>query len=177
MVYKKIKSMTENQNDNIEPENRNAYAVLYDVVHALGTQTDGFAQLQKELIKLDPSVDKDFKQDGYPIDIYKEINKYSYQQNFDWLQFFFTIYSYYFQRKRTKDLLFQASEIEKSLTTIDAKINNLGRTLGTLEAEIKANTTAIAALDKDLTAKMTKNVGIINQNTNDDTTKIIKAIP
>ena len=169
--------MIENENNNDAPENRNAYASLYDIVHALGTQTDGFAQLQKELIQLDPSVDKDFKQDGYPVDIYKEINKYSYQQNFDWLQFFFTIYSYYFQRKRTKDLLFQISEVEKSLTTIDSKINALGRTLSKLETEIKANTAAIGALDKDLTAKMVKNVGIINQNTNDDTTKIIKAIP
>ena len=169
--------MIENQENTNVPENRNAYAVLYDVVHALGTQTDGFAELQKELIKLDPSVDKDFKQDGYPIDIYKEINKYSYQQNFDWLQFFFTIYSYYFQRKRTKDLLFQVSEVEKSLTAIDSKLNAIERTLSTLEADIKVNTAAIASLDKDLTAKMTKNVGIINQNTNDDTTKIIKAIP
>lgn len=169
--------MIENENNKNAPENRNAYASLYDIVHALGTQTDGFAQLQKELIHLDPSVDKDFKQDGYPVDIYKEINKYSYQQNFDWLQFFFTIYSYYFQRKRTKDLLFQISEVEKSLTTIDSKINALGRTLSTLETEIKANTVAIGALDKDLTAKMVKNVGLINQNTNDDTTKIIKAIP
>lgn len=169
--------MITDENNNDAPENRNAYASLYDIVHALGTQTDGFAQLQKELIKLDPSVDKDFKQDGYPVDIYKEINKYSYQQNFDWLQFFFTIYSYYFQRKRTKDLLFQISEIEKTLTGIDSKLNALARTLSTLETEIKANTVAIATADKDLTDKMTKNVALINQNTNDDTTKIIKAIP
>ena len=169
--------MIENPNEQPAPADRNAYAVLYDIVHALGTQTDGFGELQKELIRLDPSVDNDFKQDGYPIDIYKEINKYSYQQNFDWLQFFFTIYGYYFQRKRTKDLLFQISEMEKSLTTIDSKLNALARTQTQLEADIKANTAAIGALDKDLTAKMTKNVGIINQNTNDDTTKIIKAIP
>lgn len=167
----------ENTNSNSEPENKNAYASLYDLVHALGTQTDGFVQLQKDLIRLDPKVDNEFKQDGYPVDFYNEINKYSWDQNFDWLEFFFTVYSYYFQRKRTKELLFEVSEVQKSLTTIDSKINALERTLSKLETEIKANTVAIGAADKDLTEKMTKNVAIINQNTNDDTTKIIKAIP
>ena len=130
-------------------------------------------EFQKEIIKQDPSLDGLFRLDGYLTDDYKTIDKHGYKHfagYYSWLQLCLGLYSYHFQSQRT-------NELKNSLTAIDSKLKAIETTLETLEADIKVNTAAIATLDKDLTAKMTENVAVITQNSNDNTTKIIKALP
>ena len=50
-------------------------------------------------------------------------------------------------------------------------------TLDTLEDDIKVNTAAIATLDEDFKDKMKHSVAYIVKNDDDNTTKIIKALP
>ena len=169
--------MIENNN---EPDKKGSFASIYDAYNSIIVKSGGLEEFQKEIIKHDPSLDGLFRDNGYPTDVYKAINKYDAREIFEyfaWLQLCLGLYSYHFQSQRTKDLLSQTSEFKNSFTAIDSKLNEIQGTLDTLEDEIKANTAAIAALDKDLTAKMTENVGVINKNSNDDADKVIKALP
>ena len=153
---------------------------MYDAYNSIIVKSGGLEEFQKEIIKQDPSLDGLFKDNGYLTDDYKAINKYDTREIFAyfvWLQLCLGLYSYHFQSQRTKDLLSQTSELKNSLTAIDSKFKGITSTLARMEGEIKANTAAIATLDKDLTAKMTENVAVITKNANDDTTKIIKALP
>ena len=149
------------------------FSSLYDAFNSMIVKSGDLEEFQKELIKEDPSLADLFKEDGTPIDNYKLIHQHDFLHvgaYFTWLQLCLGVYAYYFLRQRT-------SELKNSLTGIDSKLNELQGTLDTLEDEVKANTAAIAALDKDLTAKMTENVADIVQNAKDNTAEIIKAIP
>lgn len=171
MLCQKFKHMIEN---NKEPDKRAEFASIYDAYNSIIVKSGGLEEFQKEIIKNDPSLDGLFKDNGYPTDVFKAINKYDTREVFAyfvWLQLCLGLYSYHFQSQRTKDLLSQTSELKNSLTAIDSKLKAIETTLETLEADIKVNTAAIATLDKDLTAKMTENVAVITKNANDGTTK------
>ena len=169
--------MIENNNENVLPPSDKP---LIDSFHSIIAKSGGLEEFQKEIIQNDPSLDGLFKEDGYLTDEYRKISKGDLRHMssyFIWLELCLGLYSYHFQSQRTKDLLSQTSELKNSLTAIDSKLTAIGTTLDTLEADIKVNTAAIATLDKDLTAKMTENVAVITKNSNDDTAKILKAIP
>ena len=149
------------------------FSSLYDAFNSMIVKSGDLEEFQKELIKEDPSLADLFKEDGTPIDNYKLIHQHDFRNvgaYFTWLQLCLGVYAYYFVRQRT-------SELKNSLTAIDSKLNEIQGTLDTLEDDIKVNTSAIAKLEEDLTARMKKDVGYIVKNDDDNTDKIIKALP
>ena len=169
--------MIENNN---EPNFRIEFPSLYDVYNSIIVKSGGLEEFQKEIIKQDPSLDGLFKDNGYPVDLYKEIDKRDIQHSglyVSWMKFWLGLYSYHFQSQRMKDLLSQTSELKNSLTAIDSKITEIQGTVDTLEDDIKANTDAIAQVETDLKAEMKGVLRYIVKNENDNTEKILKAIP
>ena len=169
--------MIENNN---EPNFRIEFPSLYDVYNSIIVKSGGLEEFQKEIIKQDPSLDGLFKDNGYPVDLYREIDKRDIQHSglyVSWMKFWLALYSYHFQSQRMKDLLSQTSELKNSLTAIDSKLNEMQGTLDTLEDDIKVNTAAIATLDEDFKDKMKHSVAYIVKNDDDNTDKILKAIP
>ena len=149
------------------------FSSLYDAFNSMIVKSGDLEEFQKELVKEDPSLAGLFKEDGTPFENYKLIHQHDFRNvgaYFTWLQLCLGVYEYYFVRQRT-------SELKNSLTGIDSKLTEIQGTLDTLEDDIKANTAAIAKLEKDLEAKMVHDVAYICKKSDDNTAKIIKAIP
>ena len=169
--------MIENNNEPNKDESvsryKNYFPSIYDAYNSIMMKSGGLEKFQKEIIQNDPSLDGLFKADGYPTDVFKSIDKkqttYSSAYS-DWLQLYIGVYSYHFQSQRI-------NELKNSLTGIDSKLNEIQGTVDKLEDEITANTAAIAKLEEDLTARMKKDVGYIVKNDDDNTDKILKALP
>ena len=156
----------------------NLRGLIKDITNILGKENDSFLDFEKGLEAADPAAQGRFRKEGSPTHWQGQIDRAGTSaEQFPFFVGLIITYNYFFTRKRINQTQAQINEVIKTLSSIQTRIEAVQREQTTLAGNIKSVQDTITKMDADLTTKMTKNVQIINQNTDNDANKVIKALP
>lgn len=156
----------------------NIRGLIKDITNILGKQNDSFLDFEKGLEAADPAAQGRFRKEGSPTHWQGQLDRAGTPpQEFPFFVGLLITYNYFFTRKRINETQAQINEVIKTLSNITTRLESIQRQQTTLAGDIKNVQDNITKMDADLSTKMTKNVQIINQNTDNDANKVIKALP
>lgn len=160
------------------PDSYNIRNTVKDIIETIGNQHDGFLDFEEALEGINPSVKSKFKKDGSPTHWINTINGAGVTpQEFPFFSHIIMLYNYYFIRKRVDYAQSQLFGVIDTLKVINTKLDTIQQNQKDLTNQITNLSNTVSKVDSDLSSKMTKNVQIINQNTDNDANKVIKALP